>query len=835
MTATAPPPASEDLSAASQGPESGGPESVGPESTGPEAKGPETGSSEPRPSDSRAASLRARLTKWSLTASTSRKLAYGLAAAAVLSTLSTALILVGQTGQDQDIETVLSLLYLDGILLLLLGLVVARRLVAVWLERQRGQAGSGLHVRLALLFSLVATAPAILVAIFSAVFLNYGLQTWFNDRVSTALDRSLVVAKAYLKEHQDNFGADILGVANDLNFNASLLSRDPWRMGSVLTGHMTERSLTEVLILDGQGKVLSRPAFSLAGDLVELPKEAYDKAGQGKLALMPSDSPDRVRGMVKLSRYVDTYLIVERFVDPRVLTHIERIQNAVKEYQTLRQEQGGIQISFVLIFVVVSLLLLLAAVWTGLTVSTQLVKPISSLIEAADKVRSGDLDVRVAPSDADDEISSLGRAFNRMTAQIRSQQDGLMDANRQLDERRRFTETVLAGVSAGVIGLDANGRITLPNRSAKKLLKSDLDAAVGKPLDDVVPEMGALMEEALRQPYRSHQSEVRLIRKGETLTLLVSIVSERLAGELLGYILTFDDITELQSAQRKAAWADVARRIAHEIKNPLTPIQLSAERLKRKYTKEISTDPDIFTTCTETIIRQVEDIGRMVDEFSSFARMPQPSMSPDNLVKLTRDVFFLEQTRNPHIEYDLEIPGDVVNLRCDGQQVSRALTNIIKNAAESVDGRLSDATRGGNNPGEQDAEARKSGTEVTKSDDIPASAERGHISVRIVDDRDGDGDGEVSVIVEDNGKGLPRDDRERLTEPYVTTRTKGTGLGLAIVKKIMEDHDGRLLLEDRQGPGALVSLVFRDLQANDNARSQTDPMKVATALMKPGS
>ncbi|MEQ9576252.1 MAG: ATP-binding protein, partial [Rhodospirillales bacterium] len=378
------------------------------------------------------------------------------------------------------------------------------------------------------------------------------------------------------------------------------------------------------------------------------------------------------------------------------------------------------------------------------------------------------------------------------------------------DERRRFTETVLAGVSAGVVGLDKDGRINLPNRSASVLVGEDLMRAKGRLLVDLVPEFAPLWSEAKRRPDRLQRSEVKLARDGGERTLLLRIAAERLAGQLLGFVVTFDDVTELLSAQRAAAWADVARRIAHEIKNPLTPIQLSAERLKRKYRDEVTSDPETFIACTDTIIRQVEDIGRMVDEFSSFARMPQPSIGRENLSNLIREVVVLERSRAENMTVDLILPDGDMMLRCDRRQVSRALTNILKNAAEGIESRILQ----------------------NKTDDGGAESEDepGRISITVTDGRGQGGDDEsVSVIVEDNGIGLPEAGRERLTEPYVTTRSKGTGLGLAIVRKIMEDHQGDLRLEDRPGGGARISLVFRDLDetANDGDK---DPMKVATGL-----
>ncbi len=739
-------------------------------------------------------------------ASKRRLLAYGLAAAAVVSCVATAFMLVFQPAHRQDIELIVAMIYLDGGILLLLGLVVGQRLFSIWLDRRRGQAGSGLHVRMVALFALVATAPAILVAVMSATFLHYGVQAWFNERVSTALDQSMTVAGAYLKEHRENFGTDILAVANELNANAGILTQEPWRLGPVLTFHTRSRGFTEAMMVDGTGKVIAQSEFSRPRETEAIPPDIYQQAQSGKITLIPLDDQDRIRAMYKLNRYVDTYLILERFVNPDVLNHIDTIQNAVNEYQKLQRERGGLQVSFILVFTVVSVLLLLAAVWTGLTVATQMAEPVSDLIAAAERIRDGDLSTTVDVPRADDEIASLSRAFNRMTAQIRGQQEGLISANRELDERRRFTETVLAGVSAGVVGLDKEGRINLPNRSASVLVGDDLKEAKGRLLTDVVPEFSDLFSQAMRRSERQHRAEVKLTRSEGERTLLVRIAAERLAGELLGFVVTFDDVTELLSAQRAAAWADVARRIAHEIKNPLTPIQLSAERLKRKYQDEVTSDPETFAACTDTIVRQVEDIGRMVDEFSSFARMPEPSIGSENLTRLIREVVVLERARNAEVAIDLDIPDGDMTLRCDRRQVTRALTNIIKNAAESVESRLAADADGG------------------------TKGEAGRVAVTVTDARGhGEGDETVSVIVEDNGIGLPETDRDRLTEPYVTTRAKGTGLGLAIVRKIMEDHHGDLRLEDRPGGGARISLVFRDLEESADT-SEKDPMTVATSL-----
>jgi two-component system nitrogen regulation sensor histidine kinase NtrY len=590
--------------------------------------------------------------------------------------------------------------------------------------------------------------------------------------------------------------------------------RQPAAFDDVLSFEAARRSLPEAVVVDGSGRVLARSALSLSLEFGLAPPAAIESARRGEIAILTAEIDDRVRAVVALNRFVDAYLLVGRFVDPKIIEHIQRVERAVSQYQQMQQESRGIQISFVAMFVIVAMLLLLAAAWIGLTLATQLAQPISNLVDAADRVSKGDLSVRVDTRATGDELGTLTRAFNRMTSQIETQRDGLVEANRQLDERRRFTETVLAGVSAGVIGLDKEGRIHLPNRSASELLAVDLEQAVGRTLGEVVPEMERLFAEARLRPERLAQAELRLAGKGRFNTLLVRIAAERIGNEVVGYVVTFDDVTALLSAQRTAAWADVARRIAHEIKNPLTPIQLSAERLRRKYLKEIKTDPDVFAACTETIVRQVEDIGRMVDEFSSFARMPQASLKPENLSELCRQAVFLERNRYPDIEFTTTLPAADVQVACDSRQVARALTNILKNAAESIA-----ALR------ETGAPSRKGRVQVVLT---PAGPENDS----------------TIVTVEDNGKGLPKENRDRLAEPYVTTRTKGTGLGLAIVKKIMEDHNGALVLADREGGGAQVSLVFRPLtdkagaasgEGAGGSKAPADPMAIATSILAHGS
>jgi two-component system nitrogen regulation sensor histidine kinase NtrY len=744
-----------------------------------------------------------RLRLWADRVGLSGKLAIALTVAAVASGFATYGALTGAEFSP-DPGTVLLLLNLDLILLLLLGAVVARRIVQLWAERRRGSAGSRLHVRLVVLFSALAAAPAIVVALFSALFFNLGVQSWFSDRVRIALRESIAVAEAYLEEHRNTIRADILAMTSDLN--AQLNTEGPTfitnqrRIDQFINAQADIRNLPEVVLFSDQGQVYAKSRLTLSVAFGIIPNWALQKAREGEVVILtPEDDEvggtltDRVRALTRIDHFGGVYLMVGRFVEEKVVAHVERTSAAVAAYESLEGRRSGLQITFAMVFVMVALLLLFAAVWTGLVIATRLVKPIAAMSAAAERVRSGDLTVRVEEGTSDDELGSLARAFNRMTSQLQTQRGELVEASRQIDDRRRFTEAVLSGVSAGVVGLDADGRINLPNRSATVLLSTDLDRMIGRDFREAVPEMASLFDTARADPNRLAQNEVVIQRNGRRRTLLVRIAGERVAGGTIGFVVTFDDVTELEAAQRKAAWADVARRIAHEIKNPLTPIQLSAERLKRKYLGEITSDPETFRICTETIVRQVSDIGRMVDEFSSFARMPAPVMRNEDLVELVRQTVFLQRNARSEISFETELPDHPVKLPLDQRQVGQALTNLLQNAVDAIHGR--DPAR-----------------------ELPP----GRIVVRVQE-----GDGRAAIVVEDNGKGLPAENRDRLTEPYVTTRSKGTGLGLAIVKKIMEDHGGELTLADRPEGGAIVTLIFSMNAAAQGVADAAGSMKAA--------
>jgi two-component system nitrogen regulation sensor histidine kinase NtrY len=715
-----------------------------------------------------------RALEWLVVGRVGRWLTIGIAIAALAAGVFTFAAVTGTGALGLPPGSILTLVNVNLALLLVLAAILAARVVRVWAERRRGSAGSRLHVRLVVLFGLVAVTPTIIVTGFSAAFFNRGLENWFNQRVRTALEESLAASQAYLIEHQRTIRAEALAMANDLNRAAPvLLTQGPNVFGVLVERQIMVRGLTEAVVFNATNGALVATAGLLVPPVGQpLPIWALEAARAGEVALIaPAQGEDRVRALVGLDIPGPLMLLVGRPVDPEVLGHMERTEQAVAEYRRLEASRSGLQVTFALIFTLVALLILFAAVLVGLVIAGQMARPISSLVFAAERVRAGDLGIRVPERQSDDEIGVLSRAFNRMIGQLSANRDELMDAYRQIDERRRFTEGVLAGVSAGVIGLDGQGRINLPNRSASDLLGTDLVSHLGARLAEVVPEFAAVLAHAASNPRASAEAEVRIGPAAQRRTLLVRIDTEMTEDRVRGFVVTFDDVTALLAAQRQAAWADVARRIAHEIKNPLTPIQLSAERLKRKYLAEIQSDPETFRTCTDTIVRQVGDIGRMVDEFSAFARMPQPVLKPEDLAEIVRQAVFLQRNAHAEITYAVTIAEGLGPAMCDRRLLGQALTNLLQNAADAVSAR----------PG------------------------AGRIAVTVTE-----AEGRASIVVEDDGEGLPQEGRESLTEPYVTRKTKGTGLGLAIVKKIMEDHAGRLELGDRRDgqPGARVALTL---------------------------
>ena len=704
------------------------------------------------------------------------QLAFVVAILSVISGCVTYALLTGLTPYTPDHTALILVLLVNLTLVLTLAALIGWRFARLWATRRSGGAGAKLHTRLVAWFSAIAVVPAILVAIFAAVTLNLGLDAMFSGRVKEALGSAVNVAQVYVKEHEASILGDIRYIADAIQRDPELFDADHHVRAGLLfakLGTATQnRGLQASYLLDGQGHVLGTSKQQSLKDPRPPTPSDFAQAREGVVL----DTPDNgtVTALVQLQSLNDAYLETVRVVDPKVFGYYLRTRAAVGEYNRLEQNRGEVSLAFALVYAIFSLMVLLAAIWSGLWAANRLVQPISNLIEAAEKVSEGDLSAQVHVARDDDELGTLGAAFNRMTQQLSAQRGDLMAANRLNETRRLFTETVLSGVSAGVIGIDSEGHITIVNRAAARLLNATPEDMEGQHHSQSVPELAPLILRAMGEPAGRASGEVIVKRAGSPRTLSVQVTSER--GSADGFVATFDDITDLVSAQRTAAWADVARRIAHEIKNPLTPIQLSAERLKRKYSSEIVTDPEVFQQCTDTIVRQVGDIGRMVDEFSSFARMPTPVMRRENAQELLQQALFLQRVANPQITFTTSGSRDTIHFEGDGRLISQALTNVLKNAGEGIAAR------------------------IAKGDDEP-----GKISIAVEPNG-----ATFAYKITDNGIGLPPEHKHRLTEPYVTTRAKGTGLGLAIVRKIMEDHGGDIVLADAENGegGAEVTLTF---------------------------
>ncbi len=677
------------------------------------------------------------------------------------------------TGFDKlDSTSLIIVLNLDLVVFLVLALIIVRKIAKVWMARKSGQVAAKLHTRFVVLSSLLTITPAIVMTIFSALMFNMGLQKWFSERVSTALEESTKVAESYLDEHKKVIVASVYNMARDLAQEFPTLEKYPEMFNQALDLHAETRNLDEALVFNSTPEVIARSKLSFALEFEYFSIQEIEQASRD-VVIKTTERGDRVRALVKISPSINAYLLVGRIVDPLVSKRIAEVKSAVSNYHALEKDQGRVQLYFMLMFMAVALLLLLMAVWVALIFAGRIARPIGDLISASERVRQGDLSVRVIPSDDEDEIAYLMRSYNRMTAQLDEQQQNLVTANKLIDLRRQFIEEVLEGVTSGVLSLDHRHVIQVINEMATKMLARDDEPLVGRSIKDIFPElMDSLLK--LDSEHRKVSEQLKIPRRGALHTLRVSIVLVGEGSDQQTYIITFDEITELLSAQRKAAWADVARRIAHEIRNPLTPIQLSAERLNRKYLKQIKVDPEKFESCVETIVRQVANIGDMVTEFSNFARLPEPKLKQEDLIKLIRQQVDQQRDSEPDIKFEFKSSGmKTYDFNCDGAQISQVLTNLLQNAIDSLH-------------------------EYYKSD------KTGKISVVFEENESNS----FTLLIKDNGPGFPSEDREALTEHYITKKEKGTGLGLAIVKKIVEDHGGVLTLEDAVRGGAIVRMKF---------------------------
>lgn len=697
---------------------------------------------------------------------------------ALLSAFLTFVVLVGLTPIEPTHRVVITFLLVDaGIILLLVG-IIAREVWRVVQARRRGRAAAKLHVQVVGLFSIIAVLPAVVVSVVASVTIDRGLDRLFSGPIKEVIENSRIVAHAYANEHAQLIRGDILGMANDVSNARPLYDQDRVTFLQLLTSSAKARNLPGAMLIDKDGHLLVSAQTGI--------KRAYDTPNPDILKNVNEDDPqialipeaNYVAAVIRLRAFQDTFLYVARLLDPYVVSQLKQTESSIAEYATIEARRLGIQVALALMFAVIALTILMASVLLGLNFADRFVAPVRRLMNAANLVSTGDLNVQVPVLKSEGDLAQLGETFNKMTAELRTQRDELVNASGLIDSRRRFIEAVLSSASAGIIGVDGANTIRILNRSAEKLIGHSESETLGHPLSEVIPELSDLMQTAREGAQRLVQGQITLNRDGNERNISVRVSAEQTSQSRDSYIITLDDITELVTAQRTSAWGDVARRIAHEIKNPLTPIQLSAERIRRKFGKVITQDKPIFEQCTDTIVRQVEDIRRMVDEFSRFARMPKPVMEGEDVADTVRQTVFLMRVGHPEIDIEADIRQEPMRAQFDRRLISQALTNIIKNAAEAIEA-------------------------------VPPEVlGKGRIDVIAAQEED-----DIIIDVIDNGVGLPKVARARLLEPYVTTREKGTGLGLAIVGRVLEDHGGKLELNDAsairpEARGAWMRLRF---------------------------
>ncbi len=683
--------------------------------------------------------------------------------AAVVSALASFLVISGSTTVEPTPEVWTLIWVANCILVLLVVALVLTEAMLLLQARWQGRAGAGLQIRMVAMFAFGATIPALIVALVATITLNQGLDQWFSERTRTIVESSRLVARSYMLEHAQVLRDDIIWVANELEQARGTFETDRDTYQRILTALAVTRSLPFTSLISEDGDTLMRAQINAQVTPPKIPPGLTSGVTEGAPTLISPGKTNLVGSVVKLRGYENTYLFVARPVDPEVLEFMRLTDDNITEYRQYASNRLVFQVTFAIMYIGLALVLLLAALWIGIALANRFVDPIRNLMIASNRVSQGDLDVQVPVRSRRGDFHDLGTRFNRMTQQLKSQREALMSANETNEKRRQFTEAVVEGVSAGIVGLDSYGAITLVNARACEMLGRDEIDLMGEKIGDVIPALALVFERASSSRRGQMRDQIELGSGPDYRTYQVQLTREGTMTESKGFVVTLDDITDLLSAQRTGAWADVARRIAHEIKNPLTPIQLSAERLRRRYASKLSDDFDVFDKCINTIIRQVGDIGRMVDEFSSFARMPEATLEKADLSDTIRQSVFLESVRLPEIAVKTELPDEAIIAHFDARLISQCLTNLIKNAVEAFEGA---GLVGIADPA------------ITVSAAIEGDYAR--------------------IQVSDNGKGWPKENRQRLLEPYMTTREKGTGLGLAIVAKIIEQHGGTVELIDAE-------------------------------------
>jgi two-component system, NtrC family, nitrogen regulation sensor histidine kinase NtrY len=726
--------------------------------------------------------------------------------AALGSILATFLLVTGLVNIQLTERTAIILVAATAGVALVLGAVVAFDLIRLFSQFRRGQAGARLHLRIVGLFTLIAAVPAILIAIVASITIERGLNPWFSGALRELVTNAGTIAEGYQQQLCQNVGREMRLMAEDIDRakRVGLYEQDRPTFKSFVTSRAVMLGFPYAVLIKADGTIIER-ADTKSPEEPQPPREQDFKDAE------TSEQPclltaRHVGALIRVPSFEGAYLFVARQVDQRAIAFGQVAEQAVEQYRLLDAQRENVQRAFAIMYAIITLMLLLSAIWLGIAFADRLVAPIRRLITATDAVSAGNLYVQVPIQKSEGDIGHLGQTFNNMIAEIRGQQNRIVSASETLDRRRQFTEAVLSGVSVGVIGLDDAGQIAIANPVAESIMGREL---AGRRLADVSEEIDQLFQEARRSRSGGFQRQVDLSAGGRERTLFVRVTSEKAAAaDRRGFVVTIDDISDLVTAQRTSAWADVARRIAHEIKNPLTPIQLSAERIRRKYGRVIVQDREVFEQCTDTIIRQVDDIRRMVDEFSSFARMPKPQPEQEDLVETLRQTLFMMRVGNPAISFTDNLPAGPVLARFDRRLIGQAVQNVLKNGVEGI---------------------------AARQDAAPGP---GRIALKLwAVEQHG-----LAIDIIDNGVGFPTENRQRLLEPYMTTREGGTGLGLPIVAKIFEEHGGGIELFDNPDGerGAMVRLTLAiegpgDVQPQPARTSAEHPKKAQAADVGAGS
>jgi len=679
--------------------------------------------------------------------------------AAFVLALATFLVFAGVTPIIPTATVVLILLAGDGLVVLILIILISMELARLRSARRAARAGARLHSRFVALFALVAAIPAIVTAVVAAVSVEWAINPRFMSDVAAFINESNQATELYRESQCRALLRDVELTAGDIGRSALLLQADPAQFKDYFSSRAKTLGFNAAALMKGDGTPIVLAQGSDAKLIARPDPSDFRDALNGEALCGFLGVGNIFVGIRPIPGAAGQFLYAARGIDPLAAKVTEDAALVSNMWARFEAHRHSLELGFATVFVMLALTMLFSAIWLGLAFANRLVRPIRRLIHAADEVASGNLHVQVPTRRSDGDLGHLGDTFNKMTSELLRQQTGLIDANALNDERRAFIEAVLSGVPAGVLGVDNDGIITISNAAADRLLGGEL-GLIGRPLNAVQPSIAFIWEQARSLRLRLHQGQATVLRDGRERVLNVRVTGSP-GRDGRASVITLDDISDLVSAQRTAAWADVARRIAHEIRNPLTPIQLSAERLKRRYGRHIVEGRDVFDQCTDTIIRQVDDIKRMVDEFSSFARTPKARPARDDLTDCVRQAIFLMRVGRPDITFEEQLPNEPVFADFDRRLVSQALTNVLKNATEGIDAL---------------SEFPSKGIVLTT------------LSV--------DGADFAEIAVSDNGKGFPREDRHRLVEPYVTTRAEGTGLGLPIVVKIFEDHGGGVDLLD---------------------------------------